>query len=199
MADRKVTELPQQFFASGDDLLMVVNDPDGTQPTSNKISVRGFFANVAADSVFKGTSRFDKNVTIQGTTLTLTANCTLQSGGKSAIDLHNSILDRMQVANTNALVDDRMQVANTVLLVEDRMQVANAEALLVNSTLTGTTSAQAITISGGTGFNLSSGSTPSDSDPATDGYLAGTIWYDSNYLYIAVDSETIKRVALSTF
>lgn len=38
--------------------------------------------------------------------------------------------DRMQVANTNTLVNDRMQVANTNLLVNDRMQVANTNTLV---------------------------------------------------------------------
>ena len=39
-------------------------------------------------------------------------------------------------------------------------------------------------------------STPANS---TANAKAGTIWYDSNYLYIAVANNTIKRVSLNSF
>lgn len=42
-------------------------------------------------------------------------------------------------------------------------------------------------------------STPVSSNAATLGIATGTIFYDSSYLYVVVDSNTIKRVALSTF
>ena len=42
-------------------------------------------------------------------------------------------------------------------------------------------------------------STPGSSNAATQGLAAGTIFYDTGYLYIVTDSNTIKRVALSTF
>ena len=54
MADKKVTELSAITNLSGDDLLLVVNDPSGT-PTSNKVTVTNLFANVVPNVVHKGT------------------------------------------------------------------------------------------------------------------------------------------------
>jgi len=142
MADKKVTELSAITNLSGDDLLLVVNDPNGT-PTSNKVTVSNLFANVVPNVVHKGTVTNTGNTTFTGTTMTVTAN--LIVGGTSILDAIN---DRIQVANVdietiNLRINDRMQVANTrvlisnerantELLVNDRMQVANTRALISN-------------------------------------------------------------------
>jgi len=42
-------------------------------------------------------------------------------------------------------------------------------------------------------------SDPATSNATTETVTAGTIFYSNTYLYIATDSNTIKRVALSTF
>jgi len=41
--------------------------------------------------------------------------------------------------------------------------------------------------------------TPASSNNTAVGWDVGTIAWDTSYLYVAVDSSTIKRVALSTF
>ena len=41
--------------------------------------------------------------------------------------------------------------------------------------------------------------TPANSDNSILGWATGTISWDANYLYIAVNGTTIKRVALATF
>ena len=84
-----------------------------------------------------------------------------------------------------------MQVANTTLLVNDRMQVANA-APKADPTFTGTVTTPKLIIS-------IKDVDPPTSNAATVGLTAGTIAYSNTYLYIVTDSNTIKRVALSTF
>ena len=154
MADKKVSELTAITSISGDDLLLVVNDPSGT-PSSNKITVTNLFNEVPV------ATEFSSNTTFSSNKMTVSANLfyqgtELQSMIDKKISVTNSAIatsalwdgitetntairslvsDRMQVANTTALTDalttsvnDRMQVANTVTLVNDRLQVANAAA-----------------------------------------------------------------------
>jgi len=42
-------------------------------------------------------------------------------------------------------------------------------------------------------------STPASNNASGSGKNAGEIWFDANYLYIATDESTVKRVALSDF
>jgi hypothetical protein len=134
------------------------------------------------------------------------------------------VSDRMQVANTNTLVNDRMQVANTVLLVNDRMQVANVLALasdylqvanaessyvkytdfaiqatapIVNATTNANT--PVINVTTASGLQCTKGSAPSSNNTATESVPVGTIFFSNNYLYIATDATTIKRVPLEVF
>ena len=106
MADKKVTELTAITRVSGDDLLLVVNDPLGT-PASRKVTLSNFFANVSVDQVYTAESTFKANTTFSGTKVTMNANLLL--GSTNVLD---SINDRMQVANTTLLVNDRLQMAN---------------------------------------------------------------------------------------
>ena len=43
MADKKITDLNAATAASGDDLVMIVNDPTGSSPANQKITVQNFF------------------------------------------------------------------------------------------------------------------------------------------------------------
>lgn len=126
MADKKVSELTEITNLSGDDLLLVVNDPAGTAG-SRKISITNFLANVSVATIHTNRTTFNSNTFINGNVSQVSANV-IFSG------------------------DVRMPT-----------------------------------------------STPSTSNTATEGVGVGSIFYDSGYLYIAVDSSTIKRVALSTF
>jgi len=225
MADKKVSELTAITNLSGDDLLLVVNDPLGT-PASRKITVSNLFANVVPATTHKGVTTFVANTSFTGTTMTVSANLVL--GGTNVL---NAINDRMQVANTNSalatkatwsaltatntairtLVDDRMQVANTVLLVNDRLQVANAEARYVKFSdfaisanapiVNATTNANTpiINVTSASGLRATKGSAPSSNNTATESVPVGTIFFSNNYLYIATDATTIKRVPLEVF
>lgn len=160
MADKKVTELTAITSVSGDDLLLVVNDPLGT-PESRKVTLKNFFANVSTEQVFTAQSTFTANVTMTGTNVDITSDvdvtgaltvdgynvlteldnkigsevatstfATWDSVTETNTAIRTLVADRMQVANTTLLVEDRMQVANTNALVNDRMQVANTVTLV---------------------------------------------------------------------
>jgi hypothetical protein len=126
MADKKVSELTAITNVSGDDLLMVVNDPAGASG-SRKITVSNFLANVSVATVHTNRTTFNGNTFINGTVSQVSANV-IFSG------------------------DVRMPT-----------------------------------------------STPTTSNTATEVIGVGAIFYDSDYLYIAVDANTIKRVALTSF
>ena len=96
MADKKVSELSAITNLSGDDLLLVVNDPSGT-PASRKVSLSNLFANVVSDVEYKGTVTHRANTTVRGTTMTVSANLVL--GGTNVL---NAINDRYSIANTDA-------------------------------------------------------------------------------------------------
>ena len=189
MADKKVSELTAVTSVSGDDLLLVVDDPSGT-PTSNKITVSNFFAGVSVISTFNANTTFNADLVVEST------------------NVLDGINDRMQVANVTS-----SYVTNTVFQSEisDRIQVANAFSTFANSTdpiFTGTGTADTLntnfmTIINPKGLLIVGGGltdqVPSTSNTATEGLNTGTFWYSNNYLYIAVDSNTIKRVELESF
>lgn len=103
MADKKVSELSAITNLSGDDLLLVVNDPSGT-PTSNKVTVSRLFANVVPNVVHKGTVTTRANTVFGGTTMRVTANAVFTGTTTITGTLEDSrITDRMQVANTRVL------------------------------------------------------------------------------------------------
>jgi hypothetical protein len=132
MADKKVSELTALTNVSGDDLLLVIDDPLGT-PASKKVTISNLFANVVPNSTHKGIVNFNANTLFRGTTLVSTANVSvtgdLSVNGYSVVTELNAkqsaSASASQLANTNLAIADRMQVANTVLIVNDRMQVGN--------------------------------------------------------------------------
>jgi hypothetical protein len=77
MADKKVSQLTALTTTAAPDLLMIVDDPNGT-PVSKKITIKSLFGSVPSNTVFKD------NVTVSGNTVqiastvnitkTLTAN-----------------------------------------------------------------------------------------------------------------------------
>lgn len=73
MADKKVSELTAITNLSGDDLLLVVNDPNGT-PDSRKVTVGNLFANVVPETTHKSRVNFKANTVHSGTVMTVSAN-----------------------------------------------------------------------------------------------------------------------------
>jgi hypothetical protein len=225
MADKKVTELTAITNLSGDDLLLVVNDPLGT-PGSRKITVDNVFGNVATNASFTGDRvTFSANLYYQGSELNSIIDTKI-SVANAAVDT-TRLDSRIDLVNTNltgtntairTLVNDRMQVANTTALVNDRLQVANAAATytplstytafisllsvkatspIVNATNNANT--PVIKVSSATGLQCTKGLAPSSNNAATEGVPVGTIFFSNNHLYIATDATTIKRVSLEVF
>ena len=170
MADRKVTELTALSSVTRDDLLLVVNDPNGT-PESRKITVGNFFGTIPA------TTAFSSNVSFTGTTVSFTANTFVKG-----TNILNAVNDRLQVANASA------RYANS------RNTILTGRATALNFT------ANSVTVSSNKGLRISAVyGAPSSSNAATEGVSAGTIFYSNNFIYIATDANTIKRIQLDAF
>ena len=192
MADKKVSELTAITNLSGDDLLLVVNDPSGT-PSSNKITITNLFANVVPATTHKGVTTFVANTSFTGTTMTVSANLVL--GGTNVL---NAVNDRMQVANVNAMAANYLLVANAeASYVKFSDFAIQATSPIVNATTNANT--PIIKVSTATGIQGTVGSAPGSNNTTTEGLTVGTIFYSNNYLYIATDATTIKRVPLEVF
>ena len=126
MADKKVTQLTALTTPTAPDLLLIVDDPNGT-PVSKKITLKSLFGAVTSNTVFSA------NVTVSG---------------------------------------NRVQLASNVNITK---------------TLTANT------------VKITFGSTPASNNATVVGMAVGEMRFTNTYLYIAVNSTTIKRVALSVF
>jgi hypothetical protein len=126
MADKKVSQLPSLTTTAAPDLLMIVDDPNGT-PVSKNITVKNLFGAIPSNTVFSA------NVTVRG---------------------------------------NRAQFASNVN---------------VTKTFTANT------------VKITCGSTPASNNATIVGMAVGEMRFTNNYLYIAVGSTTIKRIALGTF
>ena len=196
MADKKVSELTAITNLTTDDLIMVVNDPAGTA-SSRKVTVGNLFGNVAVITKHTSNTTFTANTTFNGTTMTVSANLVL--GGSNVTD---SINDRYQVANAQS------DLANTNTWVATK-----ANSAFVTSNYVANTQYQAFITSTGVQANSNivrvgsnhglrvpnQSNTPATSNAVTEGLSVGTIFYSNTHLYIVTDSNTIKRVNLSTF
>lgn len=205
MADKKVSELTALNKLSGDDLLLVVNDPAGT-PQSRKISVGNVFGNVEVATTHRAAVTFTSNVVFTSTKVTSTANVAvtgdLSVNGYSVLTELNS----KQIASESA-----SELANTNSAIADRLQVANADARflrvdgVVGQNVSGTLSmsssfaANVVSVTSNTGLRLLISGTPSSNNPVTEGMSPGSIAFSNTHMYIAVDNNTIKRVPLENF
>jgi hypothetical protein len=140
MADKKVSELSSITTLSGDDLLLVVNDPSGT-PSSRKVTISDTFGNIQVPTVSWQKLTVNANTAFRGTVMTVSSNVIVSSSlsvnnfnVEARFDgVDTSLDDKMQVANTINLVDDRMQVANTIALANKYLEVANAASYLTTA------------------------------------------------------------------
>lgn len=194
MADKKVSDLTALTQADSEDLLLIVSDPVGA-PASRKITVSDFFSNVSVVSTHTANVAFEGQVTFSS----------------SPTFVSETDITRL---NANTIVTDNVIINNT--LTSNGSFNANS-ATIDNLTVTGNT-----TFSGNTSFtaNLhSTGTTtisnlkvlnntftvndkygdPSSANAANEGVTAGAIFFSDEYLYVAIDENTLKRVALSTF
>lgn len=69
MADKKVTELTDLTVPAGEDLLLVVDNPDGT-PVSKRVSLQALFGAIPSNTAITGT------LTVSGDTFVITTSKT---------------------------------------------------------------------------------------------------------------------------
>ena len=193
MADKKVTQLSAITKLSGDDLLYVVNTPS-TNPSSNKVTVNNLFGNVVVNTSISGTFETIADATLGGSSVTITANTTVKG-----VNLLDALNNTYQIANADSKF-------TSFAYTEQYLQVSNANFMTSNSSSNGTLNsleANTIAISNGHGLTINAGGVgnmiPATSNATTEGIQAGTIWFSNTHLYIATDTNTIKRVALTTF
>jgi hypothetical protein len=84
-------------------------------------------------------------------------------------------------------------VANSRLLILQANTTANTVELKLANVTTFFSNVSSVKVAN---LVLSTNSTPANS---TITVPQGTMWYDTNYLYIAVANNTLKRVALTSF
>jgi hypothetical protein len=146
MADKKVTQLTALTSPNDEDLLLLVDDPNGT-PVSKSITVKTFLGALPSNTAITGDLTVTANGSFTGSNVNFTSNVVVT--GTATI--------------TQAVV------------ASDRLTIKTSR-------------------------------TPSDNNattqlgtPVTDRPHDGTLFWDSNYLYVAVSNTVIKRVALSVF
>ena len=178
MADKKVTQLTALTAPANTDLLLIIDDPAGS-PISKKITVEDLFGKTSTLSVsaINITSTGDTTLAANNFTIDSTTNITLTRGVVINEDGADSDT-RIETDNqANMFFVDASADAIGI------MTNAPTEALDINSDAIRVRTAQ----------------TPASSNNTAVGWGVGTISWDTSYLYVAVDSSTIKRVALSTF
>lgn len=86
MADRskKISELNATTSATGDDLLVIVDQPGTANASTNKITVSNFFANVNTNTIFKQVVSVGSNLSLNTTTFKVgnaTVNASVNATG----------------------------------------------------------------------------------------------------------------------
>jgi len=178
MADKKVTQLTALTAPTKDDLLLIIDDPLGS-PISKKVTVGDFFGSttqVSSNTInlasVGDTSFTANNFTVTTTNqVTFTKGLSINSGGTQS-DTKIASDNQANMFYVNATTDKIGLMTNTP-----------TEVLDINSDA----------------FRVRTARTPASSNNTAVGWGVGTITWDANYLYVAVSSSVIKRVALSTF
>jgi hypothetical protein len=227
MADKKVSELSAITNPSGDDLLLVVNDPSGT-PTSNKLTINNLFANVVPTTTHKGRVTFKANTNYTGTKATFAANVTvsgtLNATGSKGIQIDgttmlggNGKLHANNTITTGTITDAMLETDYTTIANVTSTFQTKADAIATNNSLLvlindPNPSVSTVEVSGNGQFgqiftsnlhiqtlNFEPKANPSTSNAATEGISQGEIFFSNTHLYIAVSNNTIKRITLTDF
>ena len=216
MADKKITELTAATNHATSDLLLVVKDAAGT-PTSRSATFGSVFANVASPVTVTNLATFRSNTSITSATATISANTSIsgrltvhekiQTDGGATIIGNNGALHANNTITAGTITVPMLQetpLANTAgrALIDTKIATTVADgkfSLISNGTHTGTTQVDLISLQDAKGLRLVKSGTPTNNNPSTDSIAVGTIFFDDNFLYIAINSTTLKRVALSTF
>ena len=85
MADKKVSQLATLTSTAAEDLLYVVDDPNGT-PTSKKMTVKSFFGAVPSNTVFNSRVTAKANVTVTCSNTVVTSNVNFVGAGLTRVN-----------------------------------------------------------------------------------------------------------------
>ena len=85
MADKKVSQLATLASTTAEDLLYVVDDPNGT-PTSKKMTVKSFFGAVPSNTVFNSRVSAKANVTVTCSNTVVTSNVNFVGAGLTRVN-----------------------------------------------------------------------------------------------------------------
>jgi len=100
MADKKVSQLTSLTTTAAPDLLLIVDDPNGT-PVSKNITVKNFFGTVPSNTVFNARVRLKANTTIQCSNTIVTSNLNMTTNGLMKVNNFITTL-RSNPASNNA-------------------------------------------------------------------------------------------------
>ncbi len=80
MADKKVSQLSSLGATASEDLLLVIDDPNGV-PTSKNVTVKNFFGAVPSNTVFNSRVTIKGNTTVTCSNKVVTSNVNITSNG----------------------------------------------------------------------------------------------------------------------
>ena len=178
MADKKITQLTALTAPANTDLLLVVDDPAGS-PISKKITIEDLFGKTSGLSVttINLTSTGDTTLAANNFTIDATTNITLTRGTVINEDGADSDTRIESDTQTNMFFVDAS--ADKIGI----MTSAPTEALDINSDA----------------IRIRTSQTPASSNNTVEGWGAGTIAWEANYIYVAANTTHIVRAALSAF
>ena len=78
MADKKVTQLTSLTTPASEDLMLVIENPNGT-PTSKQITVKNLFGSAPSNTSITGTLTVSANTTLNGSNTVISANVNMTS------------------------------------------------------------------------------------------------------------------------
>lgn len=100
MADKKVSQLTSLTTTAAPDLLLIVDDPNGT-PVSKNITVKNFFGAVPSNTVFSARVTMNANTTIRCSNTVVTSNLNMTTNGLMKVNNFITTL-RSNPASNNA-------------------------------------------------------------------------------------------------
>ena len=102
MADKKVSQLTSLGATASEDLLLVIDDPNGV-PTSKNMTVKNFFGAVPSNTVFNSRVTIRGNTTITCSNTVVTSNVNLTTNGLLRVNNFITTLRTTPISN-NAMV-----------------------------------------------------------------------------------------------
>lgn len=194
MADKKVSDLTALTQADGEDLLLIVSDPVGA-PASRKISVSDFYGNVSVVTTHTANVAFEDHVTFSNAP-TFTNDTLFVSVSANAIVSNNLIVNGNLTSNGNMTVKT---VSIDSVTISGNTSVSGNTTFTANLNSTGTTTITDLTIVNNAFVVRNKYGNPTSANAANEGITAGSIFFSDDYLYIAIDENTLKRVQLDSF